>query len=236
MELNKEKWNKSDGVEFLEYLNSLSKGEEKSAWEKNILQTNMKCIAVPSKQVQEIITKISKGNFISFIDLWLVDNFTSMSITGKLITKIKDWDTFESYLDKYVDIADNWASIDALKFNIKNKQEKFWKLLLKYLNSPKPFVRRMGFSIMFNFINDEYIDKIFECVNKFTKETHYYVNMMIAWLVCECFVKNREKTLMFLNSHKLNKFVINKAISKCRDSFRVSDADKEMLLKFRVKE
>ena len=33
----------------------------------------------------------------------------------------------------------------------------------------------------------------------------------------------------------LNDFVINKTISKCRDSFRVSAEDKEMLLGFKRK-
>ena len=32
-----------------------------------------------------------------------------------------------------------------------------------------------------------------------------------------------------------NKFTINKAISKCRDSFRVSEEDKNLLLKYKSK-
>ena len=45
--------------------------------------------------------------------------------------------------------------------------------------------------------------------------------------------EEREKTLEFLKTNKLNPFQINKAISKCRDSFRVSKEDKENLLEFR---
>ena len=57
--------------------------------------------------------------------------------------------------------------------------------------------------------------------------------MIISWLVCELFIKQREKTIEFLKINKLNPFQINKAISKCRDSFRVSKEDKENLLEFR---
>ena len=57
--------------------------------------------------------------------------------------------------------------------------------------------------------------------------------MINAWLVCELFIKRREKTLKFLQNNRLNSFTINKAISKCRDSFRVSNADKKMLLDFK---
>ena len=37
----------------------------------------------------------------------------------------------------------------------------------------------------------------------------------------------------YLNKNKLNKFTINKAISKCRDSYRVTKEDKEMLLQYK---
>jgi hypothetical protein len=56
---------------------------------------------------------------------------------------------------------------------------------------------------------------------------------MNSWLFCECFIKRRDKTIEFLKNHKLNKFTINKGISKCRDSYRVSKEDKEMLMKYR---
>ena len=81
----------------------------------------------------------------------------------------------------------------------------------------------------------EYIDKVFEVIDKFYDEDEYYVNMAIAWLVCELMIYNRNKTLKYLGHHKLNKFTINKAISKCRDSYRVSKEDKELLLYFRTK-
>ena len=46
-------------------------------------------------------------------------------------------------------------------------------------------------------------------------------------------IYNRDKTLKYLEHNKLNKFTINKAISKCRDSFRISAQDKELLLKYK---
>ena len=52
--------------------------------------------------------------------------------------------------------------------------------------------------------------------------------------MCELIIKNREQTLEYLKHHKLNDFTINKTISKCRDSYRVSKEDKEFLLKYKV--
>jgi 3-methyladenine DNA glycosylase AlkD len=136
------------------------------------------------------------------------------------------------YLDDYSKSIDNWASCDTLKFNVKNNEEEYMKLSYEYIKSDLPFVRRIGMFILFKFIdNDNYIDEIYNRLNEFENETEYYVNMVNAWLVCELFIKRKDKTLSFLKNNKLNKFTINKAISKCRDSLRVSDEDKRLLLK-----
>ena len=58
--------------------------------------------------------------------------------------------------------------------------------------------------------------------------------MAQAWLLCELFIKYREETLDYLNNHKLNKFTINKTISKIHDSYRVSKEDKEYLNKYKI--
>ncbi|MGN1057828.1 MAG: DNA alkylation repair protein [Candidatus Avelusimicrobium sp.] len=86
---------------------------------------------------------------------------------------------------------------------------------------------------MFKFLDNQHIDQVFKILDNFKTEQHYYVNMANAWLLCECFIKQREKTLNYLKNHNLNNFTINKTISKCRDSFRVSKEDKEMLLTFK---
>ena len=83
--------------------------------------------------------------------------------------------------------------------------------------------------------SDKYIDQIFSVIDTLKDEEEYYVNMAVAWLLCELMIKQRNKTLKYLDNHNLNKFTINKMISKCRDSFRISKEDKELLLKYKVK-
>lgn len=235
MDLIKEKWTKKDGIELIEYLESL-KNSDKIEWSKNILNTNMPVLAIKTKVIKDIIKNISKGNYLSLLDLKLDKYFENTSINGSLICLIKDFNIMKQYLDDYILKIDNWASCDLLSFNVKGKEELFYNLSLEYIKSNMPFVRRVGLNILFKLLNyDEYADKIFSIMNSFYDEEHYYVNMMNAWLFCECFIKRREQTIKFLKNHKLNKFTINKGISKCRDSYRVSKEDKEMLLKYKVK-
>lgn len=233
MELVKEKWAKEDIGEFIRYLELLKRGD-KIEWTKNLLNTEMNVLAVKTPELVTIANKIKKGNYVSFLDLDINEYYENTVINGKLICQIKDFCVMKEYLDKYSGKVDNWSSCDLLKFNVKGREECFWELACEYAGDAKTFVRRIGMSILFNFIMyDEYIEKIYEMLNGFEHEKEYYVNMMNAWLICELFIKRRDMTFDFFKDNSLNKFTINKAISKCRDSFRVSEEDKKLLLNFR---
>jgi len=186
---------------------------------------------------RKTVKQIAKGNFLSFINFFTWNNLTEVNILGKLICKIKDFNVFKKYLIKYANKIDNWSSCDCLKYNINaDNAQDYFLLSQSLVHDKKPFVRRVGLSILFKMCGKfDYLQQTFEIVNTFYDEEDYYVNMMLAWLVAECFTKDRQSTLNFLKNHNLNKFVINKAISKCRDSYRVSKEDKEFLLTFKQK-
>ena len=233
MNLVKDNWTKDDIKPFLAYLNQF-KREEKIDWTKNIINTNMKVLAILSKDIKSIIKEIGKGNFISFLDLEIDDSYESLLISGGLLSKIKDFDIYKEYLLRYSKKIDNWALCDTLTFNVKGNEDKYISLVNELIKSELPFERRIGISILFSFISyNEYLDLIYKTVDKFYDEDNYYVQMMIAWLVCELMIKRRDETLKYLEHNNLNKFTVNKMISKCRDSFRVSDEDKEMLKIYR---
>lgn len=219
--------------EFQSYLKSLE-NKEKIERSKIITKTTLPVLGINNPTLKNIAKDIYKNDFLNFLDLMIWDYYENTIINGYLINKIKDFNTFKHYLDIYSKKIDNWASCDVLKFNVKNNEENFFNLSLEYSQSNLPFVRRIGMYILFDFIKiDNYINKIFHQLDTFTYEEHYYVNMMNAWLLCECFIKQRDLTLKYLNNHKLNTFTINKAIQKCRESYRVNKEDKELLLKYK---
>ena len=234
MELIRKHWTEKDIDELLECLTSLSRGEEKSKWEQNIVNTNLTCLGITAPNISAITKQIAKGNYMEFIELLPWQNYPIVTILGKLICEISDFNTLKNYLDKYSKRVDNWAHCDCLKLKINNaNRENFFRLAQEYIKSTHPFQRRIGIIILFSFIDEQYLKKIFHLLDSLHNEEHYYVNMANAWLVCECFIKQRNITLAYLEKHHLNNFTINKAISKCRDSFRVSSEDKELLLKFK---
>lgn len=222
--------NKKD---YYSYLYSL-KNEDKVEWTKRIVNTNMEVLAIPVPVLKNIAKEIIKNDYIKFLDKKMLDNYESTIIYGGILNNIKEFDVLKKYLDVYVDYIDNWSSCDVLSF--KCNDDNLFNLAISYTKSDKPFVRRVGFKIFFKYLNrEDCLSKIFDVIDSFYKEEHYYVNMIIAWLLCEAFIKNRNMTLEYLKRACLNDFVINKTISKCRDSFRVSAEDKEMLLGFKRK-
>lgn len=233
MELIKNKWEKENILEFQQYLKTFENSSKKE-WAKNLLKTELPVLCLPTALMKDIANKIYKGNYLSFLDLMIWEYYENTAINGMLISKIKDFEIFKKYLDDYSSKADNWATCDLLTFNIKNNEEKFYNLALEYSKSSLPFRRRIGMYILFYYIGDDkYIDKIFNILDTFEDEQHYYVNMMNSWLLSECFIRQRSKTLKYLDRNRLNKFTLNKGIQKCRESRRVSVEDKELLLKYK---
>ena len=231
MELNKEKWLSKDKKEFYAYLKSLE-NSDRVEWIKNILNTNMPVLAIKANTLKDISKQILKGSYESFLELKMNKYYENTYINGYIISQIIDFRIMKKYLDEYVISVDNWASIDVLKFNSKKRENDFLELSKEYVKSKYLFQRRAGIIILFSLINTN-INDIFNIIKSLKQEEEYYVNMAIAWLLCECVIKKRSETLSFINKNNLNSFVLKKTISKCSDSFRISDEDKEMLKKLR---
>lgn len=236
MELIKQNWTNLDAEDFQAYLKSLAR-PEKCEWTRRIINTNMPLLAIATPTLKNIAKEIFKGNYISFLNLHLNEYYENTIVNASLISKITDFNTFKNYLTNYAERVDNWASCDLLDFKItKQNAEDYFNLSKTLTASTKTFKKRIGILIWFKLIEfDEFFPKILQLCNNFYNETEYYVNMVLAWFVAECFIKRREETLKYLNSHKLNKFTINKAVQKCRDSYRVTKEDKDMLLSFKIK-
>ena len=233
MDLIRTDWTNRDIDDFLTYLSTFGKGKESAEWEQRILRTAMPCLAVPAPEVKRIVKQIAKGNYRAFIAHWRWDNFTASSILGQLICYLP----FEEQvvlLPRYAARTDTWGGTDSLTFD-NGSPEAYLAYAKQWIDSPHTFVRRLGVIVMLKVLHADTVDEILAALPALEAETEYYVNMAVAWLIAECFVKCRDKTILFLDKGQYNDFVARKAVSKCRDSYRVSAEDKQMLLRYRKK-
>ena len=235
MNLIIDNWNNEEISSFDKYLYSLRR-EEKIDWTRNIVNTKMDLLAILLPDLKKMAKEIYKGNYISYLELMPHRYFESLITDAFLISLIKDYKIQIKYINKLSKYIDSWSVTDTLKFSIKNNEDVYLDYAKELLKSKEPYTRRIGVRILFSFVNlNDYVDQIFSIIDTLKGEEEYYVNMAVAWLLCELMIKQRDKTIDYLKHHNLNKFTINKMISKCRDSYRVSNTDKEMLLKYRVK-
>lgn len=228
-------WNDCDIKLFNKYLYSIRR-EENIEWTKNIVCTNMDVLAILLPDLKKIAKEIYKGNYISYLDLMPHNYFENEIIDAYIISFIKDYKVQKKYINKLSKYIDSWSVTDTLKFSIKNHEDEYLEYAKELIKSTNIFERRIGVRILFSYTRlDNYVDEIFKIIDTLNSEEEYYVNMAVAWLVCELMIKQRNKTISYLEHHNLNKFTINKTISKCRDSYRVSNEDKDYLLKFKIK-
>lgn len=129
-----------------------------------------------------------------------------------------------------------WALCDVFcgELKLAKKQpQAFWELITECLESDDGNYLRFAVVMMLgHFISDEYIDEILRRLGDISNK-EYYVQMAVAWAVSVCFVKQREKTLSFLENCTLDDFTYFKSLQKIRESLRVSGEDKALMLEMK---
>lgn len=149
-----------------------------------------------------------------------------------------DFEEIQSYINDFLPYVDNWAVCDSMVSGLKSYFKNIDKAsgdVFACLKSEKTYTVRFGLvSLLCYYINDTYVDKIFEETLKI-KSDEYYINMAIAWLYSVCLVKNYDKTLPIIENKLLDKWTHNKSIQKAKESFRITKEQKEYLNTLKIK-
>ena len=217
--------------ELIEYLFSYQDTKYRD-FNQKIVNTTSPIIGIRSPIIKSIAKKIDQNEITSFIALLHNKYYEETLLEGLVISRIKDNQLFNEYLDKFIYKINNWAVCDMCISNMKQlrKDEKYFKLAKKYIKSNQEFITRVGYIIMMDhFMDDKHIDEILNILNKEKPSNYYYVNMAKAWLISVCYVKYRDKSLSFIKNNELDEFTHNKAIQKIIESYRVSTEDKTYL-------
>lgn len=141
------------------------------------------------------------------------------------------------YVKDFVPHIDNWSVCDSfctsLKFVRKNK-ELVWNFIQPYLVSEKEFEIRFGLVMILGyFVEEKYLARIFEIFDRIDSDD-YYAKMAAAWAVSVCFAKFPDETLEYLKHSNLSKWIFNKSIQKCIESYRVTGDMKNQLRKMKI--
>ncbi len=230
-------------MERKQILNELNKLADKD-WAEDpkhikIINTQNRILGVRTNDLKEYAKKLAKDDIESAI-LALKDNsFEETLLCGLLIGKIAKIDECYAKIIEFLPKIDNWATCDqtiaGLKAFKKDKNNAYFQNFVELSKSGKEFYARFGIiMLMTYYLKQETIGEVLKLMEQINNNA-YYVQMAEAWLISVAFVKYREQTLELIKSQTLPQFVQNKAICKCRDSFRVNSVDKENLKKYRIR-
>ena len=152
-------------------------------------------------------------------------------------------------LGRYVPVLDNWAVCDSYcahaKWMARADKTALWVFLERWFDSEYEFEVRFAVVVaMCYFLNEEWLDKVFEHINRLDfgriKSKYktvkgkpkvaqqgtvqgaepYYVRMGVAWLLATALAKFPDQTRAFVRSSNLPEDVVKLYIRKARESFR----------------
>ncbi len=166
---------------------------------------------------------------LSFPDEFYEVTFLKCAAAGLL-----PYEKFIAYIDRLVPLLDNWATCDCFSAPcIKKHKGEFLPYIEKYFESDGEFMRRYALvTLLHYYVEREYLSLIFAYLRRCGDEP-YYVVMAGAWLLAEVLVKFYDAGVDFLRERCLSAPLTNKAIQKARESFRLTPACKEELLRFK---
>ena len=189
-----------------------------------------------------ILRKMAKELYLSgeFIELFDNNDFKYMEeymLKGMLIGLFKKQiDEVLIYVKDFVPTIDNWAVCDNFCCSLKITKENlglFFDFIQPYFSSDKEFEIRFAYVMLLNYyLNDEYIDRVFEIIDKFNDD-RYYSQMAVAWLVSMCYIKFPNKTEQYLKNSKLDDWTFNKSIQKISESLKINVKTKAKLKKLK---
>ena len=190
-------------------------------------------VRVPT--LRKIAKEITKGDWQTYLREATEDSYEEVAIKGFVIGYAKDdFSVLMPYIEVHIEKINDWSLCDGFCSNLKivgKHKDEFLRFLLQYKNIDDEFKQRVvAVMLMTYYLTDEYIDMSLEILDSLKNEK-YYCKMAVAWAIATAWVKQREKTFVYMQdgNNTLDDWTYNKAIQKMMESYRVSDADKVML-------
>lgn len=229
MSFTKEKYQ-----EFIKQLNNLHDEKYQKFQQRLLKDEKIKIIGVRTPELKKIAKQISKEDYLSFIKENTHQTYEESLLHGLVLGYIKtNEDNLLKLIDDFIPYINNWATNDLTTSNLKAFKHIPINKTFKYLKSSNPWEIRFGLTLLLSYyIKEENLEQIYQICDTINS-THYYVNMAIAWLLSICYIKYPNLTFNYLKKCNLDKFTLNKTISKICDSYRVSKEAKESVKSLR---
>ena len=189
-------------------------------------------IGVRTPQVAQIAKEIIKsGDYSSFLDDCPHKYYEEKGIHVAIINSMKDYDSVIKEIDRFIPYVDNWATCDGIKPR-KAFSKNCDRLIIdakRWIKSEHIYTKRFGIEMIMNFFLDDNFKREYNDLVASIRSDEYYINMMIAWYFATALAKQYNDTIPFIENRRLDEWTHKKTIQKARESYRITEEQKEYL-------
>ena len=195
-------------------------------------------IGVRTPDIRKLAKEIKDDDYIEDFLLELPHKYQEENLLHGMILSIKykDIDLLLSKLDIFLRYADNWAVTDIISPKLFKKYPGIvYEKIKEWINSNNEYMIRFGIvSLLQFYLDDNFKEEELKLVS-LVKYDSYYVNMAKAWFYSFALIKQWDKTIIYFEEKRLDKWVHNKSIQKAIESYRINEDRKEYLRSLKVK-
>lgn len=202
--------------------------EKNKVFTERIVPNCKPCLGIYTKDLKRVAKEMVKENRWDFFKQ-AHTYYDEEMVHIYMITYCKDYNFMLKNLRNIIPLINNWAMCDQLVINlkmVKAHKEDIMSLLEEYRYSNQEYeVRFVLVMLLCLYCEEAYLDYIFEVIDTCFQDA-YYIRMAIAWLLCECMTKYKERTLKYLTNTNIDDWTYNKAIRKMLESYKFSAEEK----------
>lgn len=190
-----------------------------------------KIIGVRTPQLRALAKQIVKEEICeAFLKELPHEYYEENQLHGFILSQMKDFDTCIQYLEAFLPYMDNWATCDQTSPKIfKSHKEELLPYIYKWIQKEHTYTVRFAIGmLMQHFLDEDFKPEYVRTVSSIQSE-EYYINMEIAWYMATALAKQWDVVIPYLEQKEMEPWVHNKTIQKARESYRITDEQKDYL-------
>ena len=150
------------------------------------------------------------------------------------ISEIKDYEQCLRALEDFLPFVDNWAVCDIISPKcFKKHKTELLPIIKKWAESSAEYTIRFGIEMLMSFYLDEDFYPEYLEIPAGVISEKYYVKMMVAWFFATALAKQWNSAIEYIENDRLEAWTHNKTIQKARESYRLSQEQKDYLETFK---
>ncbi len=188
-------------------------------------------IGVRTPELRRLAKTVKNESYVqAFLDELPHKYYDENNLHSFIICEEKNIDVCIDRIDKFLPFVDNWATCDQLSPKIfKKNTDRLLAKIFDWMQSDKTYTVRFAVEMLMNYFLDERFEPSQLELASTVESDEYYIKMMQAWYYATALAKQYDTTLGFLKKNTLPVWTHNKTIQKARESYRITDEQKEYL-------